>query len=213
MDGRLLILSVATAVIFVVAPFLLLGMLTPCGPSSCAAPGWLYDFQTLVAGILAIDAAFLAVSGALILDRLQDRRRVRTEEQAHIAQCVNAGTALLPYVHGIREVAELAIAEAQRAAGGIAQVKYEPLRVAIPLTEERCAEARRLISNVPITLHQKLLGLLNEFEILLFKARIAVAYGSTHDATLERQLTGLQDVQRRAIKLQETLNDWGSNPG
>lgn len=180
-----------------------------CGPSGCGRGSWLYDYQTLITGILAIAAAAIAVIGAVIIDRRQHSRRRAGEQESQINACVNTATALAPYVMGIQEVAELALRESREHTNPT----HEPLRMAIPLAEERCTEGRRAVSGVPIALHQRLLSLMAEFEILLFKARVALAYRDSTGARHEIQITGLEDVVKRAEKLQVSLRDWHRDPG
>jgi hypothetical protein len=199
--------AIASLILF--ALMLAASLVQSCGPTTCGRAGWLYDFQTLIAGVLAIAAAIIAVGGAWILDRNQYRRRRADEAQAHVAVCVNAATALAPYVMGIQEVAELAVKEAHAAD----RASFGPLREAILLAEQRCAEGRRAVASVPITLHQKLLSFIAEFEILLFKARIALAYGDSPAASRDIQLEGLEDVVKRAISLYSTMRKWMQDPG
>lgn len=51
-----------------------------CGPmSACGFAGWLYDYQTVVAGILALLAGYFAFWG--VIAQIKENRRIRTEEQ------------------------------------------------------------------------------------------------------------------------------------
>jgi hypothetical protein len=209
MKNRILMSSIAFLLVGAALAGLAVWLGLPCGPSTCASAGWLFDFQTLVAGVLAIAAAAIAIWGADAIDRRQSARRQIREQESQVNLCIGAATALVPYVLGITEVAELALRESREHRNP----SHEPLRMAIPLAEQRCTDARKTTNGVPLALHQKFLSLLAEFEILLFKARVALAYRSSAGASHDIQITGLEDVVRRAKELEKKFEAWHGDPG
>jgi hypothetical protein len=158
----------------------LLGILRAwfCGPSTCGLGSWLYDYQTLVAGLIAIAAAVLAVGGAWWLDRIQTDRDRQRETSMHVSACAHAAVALLPYTLGIKEVTKIALREARAMENPI----FAPLVAAIDLAEQRCNASRTWAVNAPFDLSNRLHQIFNEFDIVTFKARIAVSYGRSPGA-------------------------------
>lgn len=63
----------------------------PCGPSTCASSGWLYDFQTFVTGIVAAVAAL----GTVVVLRMQIRQASKDSAAALEANRKNLELQLL----------------------------------------------------------------------------------------------------------------------